>query len=390
MTTPFGRALRSLWDLDRAGVFLNHGSFGACPRAVQEAQARWRAAMESQPDRFFREEVSPEAAGGALRASAARLATFVGATPASLAFVENATSGVQAALASVPLERGDRILITDHTYNAVRLMAEARCAETGASTQVLKLPEVPDADRIVASFDTAIAPEVKLAIVDHITSPSAIVMPLARLIPILRRHGARVIVDGAHAAGQVELDVEAVGADWYASNAHKWLYAPRGCALLHARGDAAALTRPLVVSHHVAMGFPLSFDWVGTRDVTPWLAVPAAIDFLEALGPPELRAHCSRLIDIATGKLQRVGAEPVCARDLCASMRSFRLPQRRAATRDDARGLMRTLWEESRVQAMAVELGGHLLFRISAQAYVAEEDLDVAVEALDRHGWPGR
>ena len=390
MTASFGRDLRPLWDLDRAGVFLNHGSFGACPRAVQEAQARWRAAMESQPDRFFRDEVSPETAGGALRASAARLAAFVGTTPESLAFVENATSGVQAALAAVPLAPGDRILHTDHTYNAVRLMVEARCAATGARPMVVKLPQVPDADGIVASFEAAIAPEVKLAIVDHITSPSALVMPLDRLMPILRRHGARVIVDAAHAVGQVDVDVEAIGADWYTSNAHKWLYAPRGCAFLHARGEAAALTRPLVVSHHVGMGFPLSFDWVGTRDVTPWLAVPAAIDFLQELGPAALRSHNARLIDLATERLRRLGAEPVCARDRCASMRSFRLPQHRAATRDDARALMRSLWDESRVQAMAVELGGQLLFRVSAQAYVGEEDVEVAVEALGRRGWPGR
>jgi isopenicillin-N epimerase len=240
------------------------------------------------------------------------------------------------------------------------------------------------------AFEAAIVPEVRLAIIDHITSPSAIVMPVGRLMPILRRHGARVIVDGAHAVGQLELDVEDVGADWYASNAHKWLYAPRGCAFLHARGDAAAITRPLVVSHHVGMGFPLSFDWVGTRDVTPWLAVPAAIDFLEGLGPDALRAHNARLIDLATGKLQGLGAEPVCARELCASMRSFRLPTGRTATRDDARALMRSLWEESRVQAMAVDLGGRLLLRVSAQAYVGEEDLDALVRALARQGWPGR
>ncbi|HEX5128534.1 MAG TPA: aminotransferase class V-fold PLP-dependent enzyme [Usitatibacter sp.] len=390
MTTSFGRSLRTLWDLDRAGVFLNHGSFGACPRAVQEAQARWRAAMESQPDRFFREEVSPEATGGALRTSAARLAAFVGTRPDSLAFVENATSGVQAALAAVPLGRGDRILTTDHTYNAVRLMVEARCAATGASPLVVALPPRPEADGIVATFEAALTREVRVAIVDHVTSPSAIVMPLERIVPLLGRHGARVIVDGAHAVGQLDLDVEAVGADWYTSNAHKWLYAPRGCAFLHARGEAAALTRPLVVSHHVGMGFPRSFDWVGTRDATPWLAVPAAIDFLEGLGPQALRAHDARLVDLATAKLQELGAEPACARELCASMRSFRLPQRRAATREDARALMRTLWEECRVQAMAVELGGRLLFRVSAQAYVSEADVEMGVEALARLGWPGR
>jgi isopenicillin-N epimerase len=389
VTSPFGRGLRPAWALDPGGTFLNHGSFGACPRAVLAEQARWRALMESQPDRFFRDEVSPERPA-ALRAAAGRLAAFVGTTGEALAFVENATSGVQAALRSMPLAPGDRVLTCDHTYNAVRLMVEARCAETGALPVVVRLPFPADEEGIVAAFEAALDGDVALAILDHITSPSAIVMPLGRLLPRIRATGARVIVDGAHAVGQLALDVEVVGADWYASNAHKWLFAPRGCAFLHARGDAAALTRPLVVSHHVAMGFPRSFDWVGTRDVTPWLSVPAAIDFFEQLQPAELRAHNARLVDYATERLEPLGARPVAARMLCASMRSFELPTTRRATREDAQGLMRSLWERHRIQSMAVELGGRLLVRVSGQAYVEEEDVLALAAALREDGWPAR
>ena len=389
MTSTFGRTLRPAWDLDPGGTFLNHGSFGACPRSVQAEQARWRARMESQPDRFFRDEVTPERPG-ALRAAAGRLAAFVGTSADSVAFVENATSGVQAALNSVALGPGDVILTCDHTYNAVRLMVEAKCAATGASVRIAKLPVPAEADAIVAAFEAALGGGVRLAILDHITSPSAIRMPLERLIPMARAAGARVIVDGAHAVGQIALDVEAVGADWYTSNAHKWLYAPRGCAFLHAGASAALETRPLVVSHHVDMGFPKSFDWVGTRDVTPWLAVPAAIDFFEAQSPGALREHCARLIDVATSLLEPLGAQPVAARSLCSSMRSFVLPQKRAGTRDDAQALMRSLWDDHRVQAMSTELGGRLLLRVSAQAYVGEEDLDRLAAALAKDGWPGR
>jgi isopenicillin-N epimerase len=385
----FGRALRPLWTLDPEGTFLNHGSFGACPRVVLAEQARWRARMESQPDRFFRDEVTPERPG-ALRASAARLAEFVGTSGDRLAFVENATSGVQAALASITLRPGERILICDHTYNAVRLMVEARCADTGAIPVVARLPLPADADGIVGAYEAALAEPVGLAILDHVTSPSAIRMPLERLVPRLRAAGARVIVDGAHAVGQLALDVEAIGADWYATNAHKWLYAPRGCAFLHAAGAAIAETRPLVISHHVGLGFPRSFDWVGTRDVTPWLSVPAAIDFFTAQGPEALRAHNARLIDAATALLEPLGARPVAARELCDSMRSFQLPTQRTATRDDAQALMRSLWDRHRIQAMAVDLGGRLLFRVSAQAYVGEEDLETLATALAQDGWPGR
>src|SRR5688572_20614079 len=185
--------------------------------------------MESQPDAFFRTRVSPE--GGApteLRAAAARLAAWVNVDPGTLAFVENASAGVQCALRSVPLGPGDEVLITDHTYNAVRLMVEARCAEVGARPRVVRLGLPRSPQVLVEAFEAAVAPQVRLAIVDHITSPTAMVIPLDRVVPVLRRHGARVIVDGAHAVGQLPLDVAAVGADWYTSNAHKWLYAPRG------------------------------------------------------------------------------------------------------------------------------------------------------------------
>ena len=212
---PLGRALRPLFELAAEGPFLNHGSFGACPKGVLAEQARIRAGMEAQPDVFFRRSVMPDQEDTALRAAASRLAAFVGVSEERVAFVENASLGVQLALASVDLAPGDRILITDHTYNAVRLMVEARCAQTGATPVVVKLPLPADREQIVAAFESALAPGVKLAIVDHITSPTALVLPLERIIAALRNCGALVLVDGAHAAGQVALDLGALQPDWY-------------------------------------------------------------------------------------------------------------------------------------------------------------------------------
>ena len=386
----FGRPLRAQWELAADGTFLNHGSYGACPKPVLAEQARIRAAMESQPDVFFRESVAPGDTPTALRAAAARLAAWVNVPAGSLAFVENATTGVQVALQSVRLEPGDEVLITDHTYNAVRLMVEARCAETGARPNVVRIGLPGGAETIVEAFEAALTPRVRLAIVDHITSPTALVMPLDRIVPGLRRHGAQVIVDGAHAVGQIPLDVPAVGADWYASNAHKWLYAPRGCALLYAAPDVASKTRPLVVSHHIERGFPESFDWVGTRDCSAWLAVPAAIDFLSSLGPEALRAHNRTLLEEADAAMGAVGVHPVAPLSLNASMRSFHLPQERPATREDAVELMRTLWRRDRIQSMAVAFWGRLLLRVSGQAYVEADDVRALADALARNGWPGR
>ena len=393
MHSTFGRALRPLWDLDGEGAFLNHGSFGACPKAVLAEQARIRAGMEAQPDVFFRRQVMPREDGGEtpLRAAAARLAAFVNAPPNEVAFVENASLGVQSALDSTDLRPGDEILITSHTYNAVRLMVEARCAASGARARVVDLPlPASSADDLAARFEAEARPSVRLAIVDHITSPSALLMPLERIVPVLRRAGARVLVDGAHGLGQVPIDLAALAPDWYVSNAHKWLYAPRGCALLHAARDVAAITRPTVISHYVERGFPDAFDWVGTRDYSAWLAVPAAIDFHAGLDPAALQAHHRRILGAATTVLEGMGAQPVAPLALCASMRAFVLPQKRAAERADAIELPRALWDRHRVQAMAVMLGGRLLLRVSSQAYVDEADVQRLGAALGAEGWPGR
>lgn len=375
--------MRNLWDLEAGGAFLNHGSFGACPRAVLEAQARIRARMESQPDVFFRREVFPADEPTPLREAAEALATYVGA-PGRIAFVENATVGVQCVLRSLPLVPGDEVLVTDHTYNAVRLMVEARCAETGAGVRTAKIPLPATGEGIVQAIEAALTPAVRLAIVDHITSPTALVLPLGRLLPILRRHGARVAVDGAHAVGQVALDLAALGADWYVSNCHKWLFAPRGTAFLYAAPEAAGMTRPPVASHFVHLGFPRSFDWIGTRDYSAWLAVPAAIRFHSGLGPAALRERQVALLRTATQILGALGIAPVAPMELCAAMRSFELPLARPAAQADAVWLMRELWDHDRVQAMAVAFGERLLLRVSAQAYVEEEDLRRLAAALAR------
>jgi isopenicillin-N epimerase len=357
---------------------------------VLAEQDRLRLEMESQPDRFMRERVMPREGETALRVAVAQLAAFAGAEAKEMALVENATSAVQAVVRSLPLNPGDEILITDHTYNAVRLIVEARCRETGARPRWVRFPFPATADGIVESFRAAVRPQVRLAIVDHITSPTALVLPIERIVNELRRWDARVLVDGAHALGQVPLDVAAVGAHWYVSNAHKWLFAPKGTAFLHVRSDVAKITQPLVVSHFVESGFPASYDWTGTRDYTGWLALPAAMRFFESLGPARARAHRASLIDRATVLLRQVDARPCGSDDLLCSMRSFVLPQKRRAAVADAQELMAALWERDRIQAMAVAFEDRLLLRVSAQAYVDAEDVDALARALDQGGWPGR
>ena len=386
----FGRALRPRFALEAGAVFLNHGSFGACPRDVLAEQDRLRAAMESQPDLFIRERVMPTRARTELRAAAGALAAFVGTAPERVALVENATVGVQAVLRGLAFAPGDEILITDHTYNAVRLIVEERCRETGAQVRVVALPWPATAEAIVERFAAATTPRLRLAVLDHITSPTALALPLARIVQAVRRHGARVLVDGAHAVGHVPLDLDTLGVDWYVSNAHKWLYAPRGTAFLYAAPGVAPLTPPPVTSHFIGLGFPQSFDYVATRDYTAWLSLPAALRFHAELDAPAAARYRETLIAFTTARFGALGLEPVAGDELACAMRSFVLPQDRPATQDDVEALVKSLWDRHRIQSMAVAFAGRLLLRVSAQVYVGEEDIDALAAALARDGWPGR
>ncbi len=187
---------------------------------------------------------------------------------------------------------------------------ETRCRETGASPLVVRLPLPLTEDAIVERILDAAGPQVKLAVLDHITSTTALRFPLERITPELRRRGIPVFIDGAHAVGQIALDLDAMATDWYVTNLHKWGYAPRGSALLYAAPGAASLTRPVLVSHYIGMGFPHSFDYTGTRDYSAWLAIPRAVEFLHELGIERLHAHNAMLVEAGSKALLDIGALP--------------------------------------------------------------------------------
>jgi isopenicillin-N epimerase len=218
---------RSEWLLDPDVTFLNHGSFGATPRAVLAEQARWRERMERHPTGFM-SFVLP----GALREAAARLATFVGAAAPDLVFVENATAGCNAVLTSIALSAGDEILLTDHGYPAVRKAALHVAARTGARVveAAIQFP-IEEPSDIIATVTARLGPRTRLVVLDHVTSPTAVILPVRELTALCRAAGARVLIDGAHGPGMLPLDIPAIGADWYVGNCHKWLMAPKGSAL---------------------------------------------------------------------------------------------------------------------------------------------------------------
>ena len=365
----FGRPLRRRFMLEPGTAFLNHGSFGTAPRAVLGAADRWRRRMEANPDRFMREQLP-----GALRRAAARLAGFLGVGEKDLAFVDNATAGVNAVLRSLALRPGDEILATTHTYNAVRQTMRHVCGRTGAKLVEARI-DLPVED--VAGLFLPVAEKMnrrtKLVVLDHIASPTGLIFPVRRLAALARARGARVLVDGAHAPGQLELDIASLGADWYTGNCHKWLFAPKDSGFLWARSGAQAGLHPPVISHGYGRGFAAEFDWTGTRDFSAWLAVPDALDFFLAMKPSRIRAYNHRLATEAAQRIADAWGTPLDGPpQLHGSMMAIRLPQ--SLQRSDPNQLMTEWAARHRLVVAVMAIGGALWARISAQAYNAPGD----------------
>lgn len=375
MTAPlaFGAALRPLWRLAEDIAYLNHGGFGATPIAVLEAQAALRDRIEAAPGPFFAHEFP-----GLIRAAAGRVAAWLGVSDDSLVFVDNATSGVNAVLASLPLAAGDEILLTSATYGAVRNAALFAARRAGARVVEAALPWPPTgAEAVLAAVGRAIGPATRLAILDHIVSESGVVLPIAQLVALCHAQGVPVLVDGAHAPGQVPVDLAAIDADWYTANLHKWAFAPRSAAILWAREERRPTLHPCVISWGLDQGMTREFDWVGTRDPTPWLAAPAGLDFLARLGPERLAAHNHALVRAAGARLADAwGTTVVTPPAMTAAMLVVPLPGQRPASRATADAARQWLWREHRIEVPIIAMAGRLWARLSAQAYNDIADYD--------------
>jgi len=373
----FGAAVKREFLLESGVAFLNHGSFGAAPRAVLEAAERWRQRMEANPDLFLR-EILP----GALRDAAGRLAQFIQAKPDDVVFVDNATAGVNAVLRALEFGAGDEILATTHTYGAVRQAIRYVCDRTGARLVEanVSLPVVGESS-LVAAFGACVTGRTRLVVLDHISSPTGLIFPVAELAALARARGAQVLIDGAHGPGQLELDVPALGADWYVGNCHKWLFAPRSCAFLWCREDSKRELHPLAISHHYGEGFTAEFDWTGTRDFSAWLAVVDALRFFDRLGAARVRAYNHDLVVRAVSRIAEAWQTPLDApAAMHGSMIALRLPPRLQAyeppTRDTARHLQSAILAKHRVAVAIMALGDALWARISGQIYNTPEDYE--------------
>jgi len=376
-------SLRDLFLLRPDVVFLNHGSFGACPRSVFEAYQAWQLELEHQPVAFLGRRFAD-----LMREAREALADFVGADADDLVYVPNATTGLNMVARSLPLEPGDEVLATDHEYGALDRTWQFICAKRGAHyiRQPVATP-VTSAQQVVESIWSGVTHRTRVLFFSHITSLTAIIIPVAELVRRARQAGIITVVDGAHGPGQVPLDLKRLGADFYAGNCHKWMMAPKGSAFLHARLDNQPLLEPLVVSWgwHSETPGPSRFideqEYQGTRDIAAWLAVPAAIQFMKTHNWPTVQRDCHQLIRHARHaitELTRLAPITPDAPTWFSQMAAFPLPA------CDGETLQRRLYDEFAVEIPITMWNGQPFVRISVQGYNTQADVDTLVEALAR------
>ncbi|HEX3777415.1 MAG TPA: aminotransferase class V-fold PLP-dependent enzyme [Polyangiaceae bacterium] len=273
------------FSLDPNIVYLNHGAFGACPKPVQAAQQEFRARLERNPLNFFLRELERE-----FDRVRGVLAPFLGAKPEDLAFVPNATAGVNTVLASIEQEAGSEVVIADHTYPACKNAVQYWATRRGVRVRVAQFPfPLASADQLSAAILREVTPKTRLVLLDHVTSPSGLILPLESLVRTLGERGIDTLVDGAHGPGMLPIDLERLGATYYTGNLHKWCCAPKGAAFLWVSRERQPRIHPLVISHGWAVPrddrprFLLEFDWPGTLDPSAVLSVPVALEFLAGL-----------------------------------------------------------------------------------------------------------
>jgi isopenicillin-N epimerase len=380
--------MRDLFLLDPTVTFLNHGSFGACPKPVFEEYQRWQLELERQPVEFLGRRYD-----ALLEASRVRLAEYLNTCADNLVYIHNATAGVNTVARSLQLAPGDGILTTDHEYGACDNTWGFICASTGAEyvRQHIPLP-CTDAKAALEAFWQGVTPRTRVIYLSHITSSTAIIFPVREICQRAREAGILTVIDGAHVPGQLPLDLEAVGADYYTGNLHKWLCAPKGAAFLYARPEHQASLDPLVISwgysdtkqsYTRAHSFIQRHQWQGTQEPAAWLTVPAAIAFQSAHGWDTVQQACHALaVETQMRLADLTGLAPVVDESLYAQMVIAPLPD----TVDPA-ALKRRLYDEYRVEVPVTtwfSQSGEVRYfvRVSFQGYNTRADADTLLHAL--------
>lgn len=361
-------------------VFLNHGSFGACPKPVFDEYQRWQLELERQPVEFLGRRFA-----SLMHIAREKLAAYVGTQVDHLVYVPNVTTAINIVARSLNLEPGDEVLTTDHEYGAIERTWRFVCTKRGARyvSQPIPVP-VTTPEAVLDALWRGVTPRTRVITLSHITSPTALTLPVEAICRRAREAGLLTIVDGAHTIGQIPLALDELGADIYTSNCHKWLCAPKGSAFLYARPDVQPWLEPLIVSWgwQSETPSPSRFideqEYTGTRDIAAYLATPAAIEFLQARRWDQVRTECHALAVEAQARVAALARETVLSSpEWFVQMVSAPLPPCDLAT------LKTRLYDEFQVEVPLVRWNGRCLMRISIQGYNTRADIDRLVQGLE-------
>jgi isopenicillin-N epimerase len=361
---------RAAWTLAPDILHLNHGSFGAVPIVVRADQDRWRDIIDANPTGFLSRSLA-----GELDVVRNAAAVFLHADPLGLVLLPNVTWGAAMVLASVRLEPGDEVLITDDTYQGVRAAATDACARTGARLVQVSLPSTAFGDGSVISeaIERGLTPRTKLAIIDHITSPTAALVDIAPTVERCHANGTVVFIDGAHAPGMLALEVGQSAADFYAGSFHKWCCAPRGAAFLSVSPEWRGSMVSPVPGSESDRGFPAGLEWWGTMDYSALLATPAALDLLQTIGVGRLRERNAVLVNAGAAAVSRALAQET-PHETTLSMVTLELPSRMSTDIAGCRALRARIATELRAEVVVTIARGRTVLRLSAQAYNCEDE----------------
>jgi isopenicillin-N epimerase len=377
------RALREQFLIRPGVTFLNHGSYGACPRPVFERYQEWQRELEAQPVEFLGRRLRD-----LLADARAALAAHLGADADEVVYEPNVTTALNVVARSLPLEAGDEILTADHEYGALERCWTFVCEKRGSKIVTQRLPTpLADPAAVVEAVWAGVTPRTRVLFLSHVTSPSAAILPIAPLIARARERGIWTVIDGAHAPGQLELDLHALGVDFYGGNCHKWLCAPKGAGFLYARREVQPLLEPLIVSWGWRPRDPGPSKFVdeqerqATRDVSAYLAVPDAIEFQRANDWAQVRAECHALARLAREDVRKLTGLP----DLVADSPDWYAQMATMPLGDvDAAELKRRLYEDDGIEIPVSRSGDQTRVRISVQGYNTRADVEKLVSALAR------
>lgn len=359
----------SCWMLGSDVVFLNHGSFGARPKAVFDHHSSLLLRFEQQPVQTIVAEM--EQLLPSIRDS---LSSFLKVSSDRIDLVCNASEAVNSILRSIDLEPGDELVVPDHAYGAVLKTLQYVADRTGAVVKIVHVPlPLESSDQIVEVIRSAISDRTRLLLIDHISSPTAVVFPIDELVSLARERGIDVLVDGAHGPGMIDLDLESLGATWYIGNLHKWVCVPIGAGFIVTDPSHLDSLHPAIISHGYQDGHVEEFNWQGTRDYSPWRSIPFVLDWIERTwGWRQMREHNHRLAVWAHRMLcQAWDVEPLTPLDgsLMGSMATLELPGRIRDSHDSEQSLHDLLLSSHRIEVPIMEWGGRLWIRFSAQIY---------------------